>query len=40
MAVDALGRAAAERLYGPGSVRRALQMASGARSSWMTYGHR
>ncbi|WP_172387110.1 hypothetical protein [Streptomyces sp. MNP-20] len=36
--VDAMGRAAAEQLYGPGLVRRALQLASGARSSLMTYG--
>ncbi|MFB6865111.1 winged helix-turn-helix domain-containing protein [Streptomyces virginiae] len=38
VAVDAMGREAAEQLYGPDLVRRGLQLASGARSSLMTYG--
>ncbi|WP_307820396.1 transcriptional regulator [Streptomyces sp. MC1] len=40
VAVDAMGRETAEQLYGPDLVRRALQLASGARSSLMTYGRR
>ncbi|WP_234334654.1 DciA family protein [Streptomyces sp. NRRL B-1347] len=40
VAVDALGRPAAEQLYGPDLVHRALQLASGARSSRMAYGRR
>ncbi|MFE3144281.1 transcriptional regulator [Streptomyces scopuliridis] len=40
VAVDAMGREDAEQLYGPDLVRRALQLASGARSSLMTYGRR
>ncbi|MFI0742686.1 transcriptional regulator [Streptomyces sp. NPDC021100] len=40
VAVDAMGRETAEQLYGPDLVRRALQLASGARSSLMTYGCR
>ncbi|MFD5881969.1 transcriptional regulator [Streptomyces yangpuensis] len=40
VAVDAMGREAAEQLYGADLVRRALQLASGARSSLMTYGRR
>lgn len=40
VAVDAMGRETAEQLYGADLVRRALQLASGARSSLMTYGRR
>ncbi|WP_234444934.1 transcriptional regulator [Streptomyces griseus] len=40
LAVDALGREEAEQLFGPALVRRGLQLAYGARSSLMTYGHR
>ncbi|MFJ3438842.1 transcriptional regulator [Streptomyces cyaneofuscatus] len=40
LAVDTLGREAAEQLYGPTLVRRGLQLANGARSTLMTYGHR
>ncbi|MFE5492616.1 hypothetical protein ACFQ7Z_22075 [Streptomyces virginiae] len=40
VAVDAMGREGAEQLYGADLVRRALQLASGARSSLMTYGRR
>ncbi|MFE7514772.1 transcriptional regulator [Streptomyces sp. NPDC057540] len=40
LAVDAMGREAAEELYGAALVRRGLQLASGARSSLMTYGRR
>ncbi|MFI2470957.1 winged helix-turn-helix domain-containing protein [Streptomyces globisporus] len=40
VAVDTLGRETAEQLYGPALVRRALQLAHGARSSLMTYGSR
>ncbi|MFB7867710.1 hypothetical protein [Streptomyces sp. NPDC056069] len=38
VAVDAMGRACAEQLYGADLVRRALQLSSGVRSSVMTYG--
>ncbi|MFF8939209.1 transcriptional regulator [Streptomyces paradoxus] len=38
VAVNAMGRETAEQLYGPNLVRRALQLASCARSSLMTYG--
>ncbi|MEU5756733.1 helix-turn-helix domain-containing protein [Streptomyces sp. NPDC047829] len=37
VAVDAMGRDTAEQLYGADLVHRALQLASGARSSLMTY---
>ncbi|MEU3855050.1 helix-turn-helix domain-containing protein [Streptomyces sp. NPDC029554] len=40
VAIDAMGPEAAEQLYGADLVRRALQLASGARSSLMTYGRR
>lgn len=40
LAVDAMGREEAEQLYGPALVRRGMQLAYGARSSLMTYGHR
>jgi len=40
VAVDAMGRETAEQLYGADLVHRALQLASGARSSLMTYGRR
>ncbi|MFJ8848543.1 transcriptional regulator [Streptomyces cyaneofuscatus] len=40
LAVDAMGREEADRLYGPALVRRGLQLAYGARSSLMTYGRR
>ncbi|WP_327713741.1 helix-turn-helix domain-containing protein (plasmid) [Streptomyces sp. NBC_00464] len=40
VAVDGMGRESAEQLYGADLVRRALQLASGARSSLMTYGRR
>ncbi|MEV4442795.1 hypothetical protein AB0K09_28040 [Streptomyces sp. NPDC049577] len=40
VAVDSMGREAAEQLYEPELVRRALQLASGARSSLMTVGSR
>ncbi|MEW2289620.1 helix-turn-helix domain-containing protein [Streptomyces sp. NPDC047841] len=40
VAVEAMGRETAEQLYGPDLVRRALQLASGARSSLMAYGRR
>ncbi|WLQ53790.1 helix-turn-helix domain-containing protein (plasmid) [Streptomyces poriferorum] len=40
VAVDAMGREDAEQLYGADLVRRGLQLASGARSSVMTYGRR
>jgi hypothetical protein len=40
VAVDAMGRETAEQLYGADLVRRALQLACGARSSLMTYGRR
>ncbi|APE26819.1 hypothetical protein vnz_37285 (plasmid) [Streptomyces venezuelae] len=40
VAIDAMGRKTAEQLYGFDLVRRALQLASGARSSLMTYGRR
>lgn len=40
VAVDAMGRETAEQLYGADLVCRALQLASGARSSLMTYGRR
>ncbi|MFD7498319.1 transcriptional regulator [Streptomyces sp. NPDC059832] len=40
VAVDAMGRESAEQLYGADLVHRALQLASGARSSLMTYGRR
>ncbi|WP_371604943.1 helix-turn-helix domain-containing protein (plasmid) [Streptomyces sp. NBC_01220] len=40
VAVDAMGREEAEQLYGADLVRRGLQLASGARSSVMTYGRR
>ncbi|MEW2515810.1 helix-turn-helix domain-containing protein [Streptomyces sp. NPDC046870] len=39
-AVDAMGRPAAERIYGAELVHRARQIASGSRSSLMTYGRR
>ncbi|MFD7409857.1 hypothetical protein ACFV7R_46445 [Streptomyces sp. NPDC059866] len=39
-AVNDLGREGAERIFGAGLVRRALQLASGARSSLMTIGRR
>ncbi|TGB10834.1 transcriptional regulator [Streptomyces palmae] len=39
-AVNALGRPAAERIYGAELVQRARQIASGSRSSLMTYGRR
>ncbi|MGW4596999.1 transcriptional regulator [Streptomyces sp. NPDC004457] len=39
-AVNAMGRPAAERLYGAELVHRARQIASGSRSSLMTYGRR
>ncbi|MFD7408671.1 hypothetical protein ACFV7R_39890 [Streptomyces sp. NPDC059866] len=38
--VNGLGREGAERIFGAGLVRRALQLASGARSSLMTIGRR
>jgi DNA-binding transcriptional ArsR family regulator len=38
--VDAMGHEAAEQLYGTNLVRRALQLASAARSSLLTYGRR
>lgn len=38
MAVDSMGREDAEQLYGADLVQRGLQLASGARSSLMTYG--
>ncbi|TVL88513.1 hypothetical protein CD790_31055 [Streptomyces sp. SAJ15] len=40
VAIDSMGRAAAEYLYGADLVRRAMQLASGARSSLMTIGRR
>ncbi|GAB1331684.1 helix-turn-helix domain-containing protein [Streptomyces sennicomposti] len=40
LAVDSMGREAAERLYGADLVRRARQLASAARSSHMTIGRR
>ena len=40
LAVDAMGREAAERIYGADLVRRARQLASAARSSLMTLTHR
>ncbi|WP_327259819.1 MULTISPECIES: transcriptional regulator [unclassified Streptomyces] len=40
VAVDSMGREGAEQLYGADLVRRGLQLASGARSSLMTYGRR
>ncbi|GHI74575.1 transcriptional regulator [Streptomyces spororaveus] len=40
VALDAMGREDAEQLYGADLVRRALQLARGARSSLMTYGRR
>lgn len=39
-AIDVMGLEAAESVYGERLVRRALQLASGARSSLMTYGRR
>ncbi|WDM16458.1 transcriptional regulator [Streptomyces lavenduligriseus] len=39
-AVNAMGRPAAERIYGAELVQRAHQIASGSRSSLMTYGRR
>lgn len=39
-AIDAMGREAAESVYGERLVHRALQLASAARSSLMTYGRR
>ncbi|MFJ2565800.1 transcriptional regulator [Streptomyces sp. NPDC087568] len=39
-AVNAMGRPAAERIYGAELVQRARQIASGSRSSLMTYGRR
>jgi hypothetical protein len=38
--VDAMGRETAKQLYGTNLVRRALQLASAARSSLLTYGRR
>lgn len=40
LAVDSMGREAAERIYGADLVRRARQLASAARSSLMTLTHR
>ncbi|MFC9534504.1 winged helix-turn-helix domain-containing protein [Streptomyces sp. NPDC056975] len=40
VAVEVQGRDSAEQLYGAELVRRALQLASGARSTLMTYGRR
>lgn len=40
LAVEAMGRQGAERLYGAALVRRGLQLASAARSSLMTLGRR
>jgi hypothetical protein len=37
--VDAYGREAAERIYGPDLVQRALRLASGSHSSLMALGH-
>ncbi|WP_369225750.1 hypothetical protein AB5J52_33120 [Streptomyces sp. R39] len=39
-AVDAVGRAAAERVYGECLMCRALLLENGSRNSLMTYGHR